>query len=43
MLLMLEKLRSSLGVVGFGADCHRIGELRVDVVSLVGVLKFELT
>lgn len=40
---MLEKLLSSHGVVGFGAVCHRTGELRLDVVSLDGVLKFELT
>lgn len=41
MLLMLEKLFSSVGV--FGAAGHRIGELRLDAVTLDGVLRFELT
>lgn len=42
---MLEKLFSSVsfGIVGGGGACQCMGELRDEVVSLVGVLRFELT
>lgn len=42
MLLMLEKLFSSNGAKA-GAACQCMGELRLEVVSLDGVLRFELT
>lgn len=42
MLLMLEKLFSSNGAEA-GAACQCMGELRLEVVSLDGVLRLEQT